>query len=241
MIYYHYTSIESFRAIVNSGKIWFGSLAFMNDRREGYAVRQFLENALGEIDSSEEMKAYKELMEEAAKIYQRYQYAFCASTLEDDLSQWRAYTELGHGLCIGFQAPFIGSEDVDSFSCIYSNEEKDAGIDEVFSEPEAVGEAEFRKLTELMAKFKAESFTSEKETRWVTRVSGLADLKAKRIRYRAHRLGLAPYVEISVDLSQVVSVTLGPEVPGENKYSVDDFMIQSGCGGSVLTSKSSLR
>lgn len=91
-----------------------------------------------------------------------------------------------------------------------------------------------------MARFKHYSFRPESEIRWVRSLNGLSD-KGKTVMYRPHRLGLVSYVEVKADLRKVQSITLGPQVGGQNMKTIEDFLIQHDCGGYVLRSQVSLR
>ncbi len=98
----------------------------------------------------------------------------------------------------------------------------------------------FREFASALARFKHYSFNPEKEIRWVCSLNGLSD-EAKTVSHRPHRLGLASYVEVKADLSKIQSITLGPQVGGQNLKTIEDFLIQHDCGGYVTRSQVSLR
>lgn len=253
MSYFHYSNIDGLYGIVSGGKAWFGSLAFMNDDREGYELHEVLKRFLTDRHGETGAAKVLALVEEAVTVLLRHQFVFCASTLQDDLSQWRAYSRLGHGICIEFEDGFIPGDAVSSFPCLYDFEDKvrvvqssiglsagDMEVDEILNSSGGV-DRYAAAVIDAMSRFKAESFRGEQETRWLCRISALSDPGSRSVKYRPHRLGLMPYIERPVDLSKVRSVTLGPQVPRENYRSVEDFLISNECAGYVTTSTCNLR
>ena len=55
-MYYHYTNIKAIYNIVKTGKVWFSSLAFMNDEMEGMDLHQVLAEVLELKYGSEKCK-----------------------------------------------------------------------------------------------------------------------------------------------------------------------------------------
>jgi len=253
MSYFHYTNVEGLYGIVSSGTAWVGSLAFMNDDREGYELHEVLERFLTDRHGENGAAKVLALVEETVTVFLRHQFVFCASTLQDDLSQWRAYSRLGHGICIEFNDGFIHGDGVSSFPCLYDFDAKvcevrssvelsagDMEVDEILNSSGGV-DRYVAAIIDAMSRFKTESFRVEQETRWLCRISALSDPGSRPVKYRPHRLGLMPYIERPVDLSKVASVTLGPQVARENYRSVEDFLISNECAGHVTTSSCSLR
>ena len=123
-MYYHYTNVDALFNIVRSGNIWFSSLAFMNDEMEGYDLHSVLSDVLQMKYGSDECKSKLALVDKTIETHLRFQFSFRASTLKDDISQWRAYTELGKGACVAFEDGFIYNSKVDKVGCLYSKEDK---------------------------------------------------------------------------------------------------------------------
>jgi len=232
--YFHYTSIESFFYIFSSSNVHFNSLALMNDELEGHDLHRVLSDILKEKYTPDECRSHLELVDTMIQTYLRKQMSFSACTLEDDISQWRAYSPLGLGLCIEFDDGFITGSDVKKIHCIYDYEDKkekvagssylranDKSLNALISD--SVGLTSYiNHLSTTLVSFKNSSFKPEQEVRWVCSKDDCTDSEVK---FRPHRLGLTTFTEKSVDLSKVKSVTLGPQVPKENYYILEDFLI----------------
>lgn len=241
MTYYHYTNIAGFYGMVASKKVWLSSLAFMNDESEGYAVLGFIKTVLESQSEGGIQNESDSLIDHTARTYLRNQFAFCASSLDDDLSQWRAYTNLGQGVCIAFDSNFVADEDVECFPCIYEESDKKEYIDLVLKTRSEDEDHFFPLLMDILAKFKKSSFVAEQETRWTKRLDRIPGDRSQVVRYRPHQFGLVPFLEVAADPARIVSVTLGPRVPRENIHSVNDFLKQCGCTCDVLESKCRIR
>lgn len=250
MTYFHYTNIESFFYMVTTKKAWFSSLAFMNDEMEGFDLKQVLEEVLHLKHGEENCRRSLHLIEETINTYLRTQMSFSASTLSDDISQWRAYTQLGLGICIEFEDGFIRQGDARKIECIYDKEEKrqaivnnrslkanDMTIESLLDTHDGIREY-VESIINSLVSFKNASFKPEKEVRWITINQAITD---KPTKFRPHRLGLTTYKEVPIYLEYVKSITIGPQVPDQNLKSIEDFIIKNGCSGSVTKSKVTLR
>lgn len=249
MSYYHYTNIESLFHIVKSKKVWFSSLAFMNDEMEGFDLHQVLAEVLGLKFGEESCKKTLELIDTTIDTFLRFQMSFSASTLKDDISQWRAYTQLGSGVCIEFEDGFIDSN-AKIIECIYDFQRKkeaiiqnrtlkvnDITIEDQLNSPNGT-QLFVESIIKTLVGFKNSSFKPEQEVRWVFSLEGATD---DSINYRPHRLGLTTYKEVDVELSKVKSITIGPQVPEQNIKTIEDFLILNNCSGYVSKSNVTLR
>ncbi|CAB1055355.1 hypothetical protein D1BOALGB6SA_88 [Olavius sp. associated proteobacterium Delta 1] len=251
-MYFHYTNIPAVYNIVKTGKVWFSSLAFMNDEMEGMDLHQVLAEVLELKYGSEKCKKTLELIETTIETYLRFQMSFSASTLKDDISQWRAYTHLGQGVCVEFGEGFIQDEGITKVECLYDISAKKTAIiqdrhlkaNDVTINGLLESHDDIQKyvsaIIQTLVRFKNASFSPEKEVRWVLSLSGVTDPKA-RLMYRPHRLGLTTYQEVKVDLTKVKSITLGPQLSKQNLKTFEDFLIEHGCSGYVAKSKVTLR
>ncbi|GAB3758750.1 DUF2971 domain-containing protein [Ramlibacter monticola] len=100
---YHYCSLESFLAILESKKVWLGDASTMNDSHEGKWADQLVQGVLNEIKpslSDDECRAFAH----GYNLNVRRPYLFCLSSKGDILSQWRAYAADATGVAIGFDA-----------------------------------------------------------------------------------------------------------------------------------------
>jgi hypothetical protein len=221
----------------------------MNDEMEGFDLHQALVEVLGLKFGEDSCKETLELIDKTIKTFLRFQMSFSASTLKDDISQWRAYTQLGSGICVEFEDGFIDSE-AKRIECIYDFQNKkkaiinsrtlkvnDITINGQLSSPGGTDRF-VKSIIDTLVGFKNSSFKPEKEVRWVFSLSGATDTS---IKYRPHRLGLTTYKEVDVDLSKVKSITIGPQVPEQNLKTIEDFVIINNCAGSVRKSNVTLR
>ena len=98
---YHYCSIDSFFHIMNSKSIWLSNSDQMNDSNENIWIERYFDIVNEELNDSK----YDELKESAFNMYRwnsNPSYIFCLSARKDLLSQWRAYSNDGSGVSIGF-------------------------------------------------------------------------------------------------------------------------------------------
>lgn len=249
MSFFHYTNVDSLFHIVSSKKAWFSSLAFMNDEMEGFDLHQVLAEVLGFKYGEDRCKSTLELIDTTINTFLRFQMSFSASTLKDDISQWRAYTNLGQGVCIEFDDKFFGPK-AKKIECLYDFDSKKNAIirgrtlkanDKTIQAllDTAEGRDEYvESIIKTLIAFKNPSFKPEKEVRWVFSLVGAED---NTIKYRPHRLGLTTYKEVKVNLSKVKSITIGPQVPEQNLKTIEDFLTINNCNGYVTKSNVKLR
>jgi hypothetical protein len=221
----------------------------MNDEMEGFDLHKVLAEVLGLKYGEDSCINTLKLIDTTIETHLRFQMSFSATVLKDDISQWRAYTGLGSGLCIEFTDGFIDSR-ARQIDCIYDFESKkrsiiqnrdlkvnDITIENRLSTPS--GTEDFVKsVINTLVGFKNESFKPEKEVRWVFSMNGATD---GSINYRPHRLGLTTYKEVAVNLSKIKSITIGPQVPEQNLKTIEDFAIVNDCAGYITRSKVTLR
>lgn len=234
-LFYHYTSINSFFHIIMNQSIWFSSLAFMNDTNEGINIIDSVKCSNKNREQLKEM--YLSTITEALHRY----YSFSATSLEDDISQWRAYTPLGQGICFGFEDGFIKHENANHIECIYDDDEKSKAIMNLIPKKEfnnifktnnySISDALKlnSSLLEIAPKFKHQSFKPENESRWLIKAVysiGLTEFpNDEEIQFRTNdKLGLIPYIHCNIDLSKIRKIIIGPQVPKENIESLHRFM-----------------
>lgn len=100
---YHYCSIDSFFNIVKSKAIWLSNSSQMNDSKETV----WIENHFDLLKNSFSKKEYETLWQDSFDIYHinnNPPFVFCLSAIKDSLSQWRAYSNDGSGVAIGFSS-----------------------------------------------------------------------------------------------------------------------------------------
>lgn len=255
-MYHHYTNIESLFHIILTKKVWFNSLAFMNDDLEGFDLHRVMAEVMNLKNEGDEFKGKMFFVDSTIQESLRLQLIFSASSLRDDISQWRAYTTLGQGVCISFEdGLFEGNPR--KVECLYSFPDKKAAILEdlylsandkelatFFDPKDGGGTKAIREcivsITESLVRFKSSSFSPENETRWVLHASCMDNVNSD-MKYRPHRLGLTPYEEVPIDLNKIRRITLGPQVPPQNIKTMQDFCKSKDCLAKIQTSEVSLR
>lgn len=255
-MYYHYTNIEALFHIIQNKKVWFSSLAFMNDDLEGFDLHRVMAEVMDMKYGDERCRKKMKMIDDIIKEYLRLQLSFSATRLRDDISQWRAYTELGLGVSIGFEDGFF-PDTARKLDCVYDfTEKKQAIIDNpylkandktlasLFDNTESGTNERLREfigaIVDSLVSFKNKSFAPESETRWVYSATCIDDARFD-IKLRPHRLGLTLYQEVDIDLSKVKRITLGPQVLPENIKTFKDFMRINNCPAIIDVSEVSLR
>lgn len=103
---YHYCSIDSFFHIINSKSIWMSNSAQMNDSNENIWIEKYFDI----IKEYFVAPQYKKLLKESLDMYKwnsNPPFVFCLSGRKDLLSQWRAYSQDGMGVSIGFNTKHL--------------------------------------------------------------------------------------------------------------------------------------
>jgi len=106
---YHYTSLNGFKGIIDTKKIWASNILYLNDTEEIKQAIWITMTCLEIIADSSESRDEKEFID---KFYWQVEsiprrdrdfgiYVCSFSTKPDLLSQWRGYCPDGNGICIG--------------------------------------------------------------------------------------------------------------------------------------------
>jgi hypothetical protein len=100
-VLYHYCSIESFYHIITSRSIWMCNSSQMNDAHENIWIQNYFSTIKEYFSGSK----YKKLLKDSFDMFKwnsQPPFIFCLSAIPDLLSQWRAYSQDGQGVSIGF-------------------------------------------------------------------------------------------------------------------------------------------
>jgi hypothetical protein len=121
-ILYHYTSVHNANSILQSGTLWASDSRYLNDSNELFMSLAILKKYV-EIN-------YNVNIEELIEInnFSRSYCVFCFSESPKILSQWRAYSSDGKGLCLGFNKSLITLNKLNGYranlvKCIYEDHE----------------------------------------------------------------------------------------------------------------------
>lgn len=98
---FHYTSLPTFLAIVESQSIRFCELSKSNDLTEGTFILESLRGLMKHAGMPNQIQTcVSHSLERLIGIYSYF--GFCLTSEGDDLGQWRAYANDGQGVAIGF-------------------------------------------------------------------------------------------------------------------------------------------
>ena len=185
-IFYHYCSVETFKAICENRTMRFGDINMMNDYGEsqyGYTVFEAAATAILRDDKYKSMCSGigKEFFDKVDEIISPMQLRLhpvvaCFSKEPDVLSQWRAYADNGRGIAIGFAGATLKATPVTVLEVKYDKKQQ---VEEMTAAPLAtykqnidIGNnfgANFQEACQLIAAwrfgYKNSSFAEEKEVR----------------------------------------------------------------------------
>ncbi|MGA3262789.1 MAG: DUF2971 domain-containing protein [Terracidiphilus sp.] len=132
---YHYTNDTGLKGILEHGTLWLSDISSLNDPSE---LKHGFEIAIKELEKMvadgppESREFAKDLrsVDIKKKIHEAANFFICSFSLcGDDLGQWRAYADDGHGFVLEFDASALENEFApDSFPLTY-NDKKLAEID----------------------------------------------------------------------------------------------------------------
>lgn len=112
-ILYHYTSLQGLQGILDSSKMWFSDIAFLNDASEMQLAIDMIESFIAEIgndlsDVETELLRRSSVSSSPSSCSDGF-FVSCFCSNSDLLSQWRAYGNNGKGFALGFNTKRIGN------------------------------------------------------------------------------------------------------------------------------------
>lgn len=251
-VVYHYTDVGALIGMLESGKIWATHVSRMNDAMEyeiGVSfVGQFIRGNLDRPSGALAEKAISRLRAVDTFIA-------CYSAARNRLSQWRAYSGLGTGYCIGLRTRDMATTDgrLPLLEMVLYQEELAKNVllkllDSVdtFLNGNDFGQVEVGYILGMLQGtfnnvaciVKHSGFEEEAEYRHIYQPSTTELSLATK--YRVGRFGLTPYVELGFLQDRrlpVESITIGPcrDPHSEErslrmilaKYGYDDVEVQS--------------
>tara|TARA_B100002003_G_scaffold175051_1_gene162906 strand:- start:7409 stop:8230 length:822 start_codon:yes stop_codon:yes gene_type:complete len=244
----HYTSLDGFRAIVQSRKIWATNVMFLNDNKEYFHAFEVFdkefENFKEEIKPSSNddiffLSAFRQCMDEMDYIGSEQHYVTSFSENIDQLSQWRAYGSVG----IIFNKKLL-EECLSRYDAVFSSiaqckydsrsleQEFRNRIRELYANYQSTlkskGKEEIFNLIidfqvyifDIAAFYKDGGFHEECEVRLSCTSTG-----DETVEFRSDGSYLIPYIEVPYDLDTIDSVIIGPCVdPDKTEKSIELFL-----------------
>ncbi len=238
-VLYHYTSIDTLNAILNgikttvspepleniSFKLRATQWAFFNDPLEN---RYFLNKIVSFIEKDKDLSKYKDSFSDVifyASGFSGVPYIISLSKSRDNLDMWRNYSKDGAGVAIGFKSKELADsiedlrkksvmDSLKMYDCRYLNDDI---ITEIINglKPEllrtlsgtSVRLESFGPLINAFCLFKHPCYINECEKRIV-----LFDHypRAKESKYRVSKGVNIPYREITLPLSTIKDIVIGP-------------------------------
>jgi hypothetical protein len=227
--YFHYTSLEGIKGIIENKVMWASHINFLNDKKEWHHFDSVLNIAIKELDlpfyiADSVYESHEEILNDLAPFHQgiinELNFILSFSTVADCKSQWMEYCPKFQGYALefsefpvlesserkskGFDAGFDG---VEPSKCIYDQREQIEKIKSILKTDYKKDVYYKNKASELLAglkyQFKHPGFAEEKEHRWYGRSDSKMDIRVKN--------GLMiPYVKVPIDITKLSAIWVGP-------------------------------
>lgn len=259
---HYYCSSKVLLSILEKRELWLTALGLSNDRLEGkWALTKYLD--LFKREDRERQMGARFDIERA--IRDRVALGMCLSEERDLLSQWRGYANNGRGVCVTFrtetlcEAIHAAEKDVPGLRLakvsyehtlerglpkdIYDTfregiEGFSLGSDGIGSLSRTFTPEQHDKETEVVAalyKHKNPAFSEEAEWRlFVVQFPS----RLPKFDYREDRNLLSPYLRLSIELSAIKMITLGPQHPTP-PMDIENLLKSFECEAPVWTSRTS--
>ncbi len=238
---HHYTSLESARGILRSGRIWFTERAHLNDPTEISHGIQIAQSLLHESDKASGAARLAYIAKEVFRNFCFFSASF--SFVRDDISQWTRYADGGRGVVLSFKATVFDHPKIFADRLI-------AG------DPIAVGcpiSYDLERLRLIMSSiircwdglnieelidhifmiagmFKADAWKEENEYRFFVRHRHSEISKNPHYKTRFQEGSVIPYLDLPIqgwhspDDLPIYRVCVGPNAPRDLEARLADFM-----------------
>lgn len=257
-ILYHYCSMEAFIKIIESKKLRLGNVLQMNDPTElplrslnwvEFIYKQYekepFEFKFYHDKKELDMKQYLDLMNYHQDIIKADSFfAFCMSTLADDLNQWRVYGDNGNGVCLGFDVNDIFNLIEEDTSFTYNElEYEDLQRISVLAAKSILSKIRDRFIANknddlyhilnnfysdlefFILRYKHPAYKAESEARLIYRKHNVqtdsTSTRANDILVESNALNIKSYKEITLSDMKINSIILGPI----NKVPLDNILL----------------
>jgi hypothetical protein len=227
--FWHYTSLDAFRQIIESCKMFATSASYLNDLKEVTHAREIANEFLQtEIYSTRPTEVVRQTFNRLLDDVELQFLVLCFSTERNQLSQWRAYSGASSGVSLGFDLTKIrqGLDEEhgltlehDFAPCVYCDEDKRHLIQCAIRPVLDTKEMDFNitaaviNLLRVSPFLKNRDFYEEREWRLVFRTMAF-----DRLSFRSGRSSLIPYIEQTMIVEdRFTNVMLGPgsDAPAE--------------------------
>ena len=242
---FHYTSLQAIEQIVPTAKLRASEVHYLNDASEIQLATEVYKRSLAkvanaEIETSEIRRQLLGWLDErVANGY--WLFVVCFTEQGDLLSQWRGYTPHGQGVSLGFETDhLLARAEEQGFrfgKCIYDPHKQQALADHAMqhvvthavqhgatnpslahptqSYYPAFAECEVA-LLRIAALIKHHAFEAEQEWRAVS--EPLADLRDRRLTFRAGRSTMVPFLHFCLRANDSTSIGVSRAVHGPTPH-----------------------
>ncbi|MDC7243782.1 MAG: DUF2971 domain-containing protein [Sphaerochaetaceae bacterium] len=221
---YHYTNSDALINIVENSEFWLTHIQYFNDKKEYHDGVDLILKTL----TSRKDELGSELFKSLKNIFLGNQWlnksmnvgVLSFSSKRDLLSQWRGYTKIGKGYCLGIKTNELFNQKmkVHFCRCIYHDSEKkiivNSIIDDIIQRKKKeksiddIDAHAFFLFQYCSIIFKNESFFEEEEWRLITFPLANND---KNWNFRSGESTIIPYTKINIDLKRTLNeVIIGP-------------------------------
>lgn len=267
-IVYHYTSLETFIAIIEKQYFFASNSSYLNDKEEFLLGLNLFKRVLSNFAEPIEKKIISSFKTKIRKNKISDRYVTCFSEKGDLLSQWRAYGKNGEGISIGFDKRLLKDifDYADCFNVIYSNDVQEKIIKEVITlffnkvneESNHINKSYTEKesnsiKTDLLLEvayeyigfFKHYAFDEEKEFRLEIRSQIDNETNNKDVKFRHNDNMIIPYVKVDKKdkekLLPLKEIIVGPSVDYDRvKTSIERLLLKMGYDLNAITIKKSI-
>lgn len=215
-VLYHYTSAEAALGIIAGQQLWATHARFLNDTSELSHGLDLCRERLRTRAGSGQIAHFVNTVSQVLDMVVFDIYVACFSDGDDIIPQWKGYASAGAGYALGFDIVRAATlSNTVPLRVFYTEHEKNVILDAIIdgyidvlersldahpNEKEetakAVGLTLASTLTQLLASFKHDIFSHEREWRLVEFV--LRSNQARRSKFRSSRGVIVPYIELSL-------------------------------------------
>jgi hypothetical protein len=215
---FHYTSLDGFLGIIQSGKLWASHIRFMNDRSEFNYAFDLTETVIRKLRMGRKL-LHRPNIDPQRGIAQLFDddiekediYIISLSEKQDDLNMWKKYTDMSPGICIEFDTEKLRGNDIRIECVIYDLKKQKEFLEEKIIKCVEKADNDFdsskilyESLIESAPQIKHPAFADEKEWRLIIRKPG------EEIKFRVSGSIIHPYHEYCIDENEINSVLVGP-------------------------------
>lgn len=220
IIYYHYTNINACQSIIQNKTLWMSDCRFLNDAKElKDAKKKFLQ-----LFNGDDFTILQKVLFYCSDL--RHHCVLSLSRSPRVLSQWRAYSEDGTGVALGFDKYALEYDGITLEECIYTNHssfietiksEYGSDIKNIIKENKGFLNSHMKtdwlelnpqcmdKIIQKLLLVKNSAFKEEQEIR------AIKSFSSKEISFRVSSNIIIPYKSISLAIKDGTFITI-PEI-----------------------------